>query len=181
MNKILAWVVALTVMTMIERGLTPQVENTIVEIPSTIFAAQNFIHFVTEGELPTIKQLSIALDTLAQAYNEAADGAFSESDAEPPPRDYQSVRNQLRLRFPYLGYYELAWPDRGVVTSDAIGDLADILGDLREVMWRFEYLGANDALWHFKFLFKTHWGLHLRDLSLHLHFKQFYMSDPFDD
>lgn len=168
-------------MTMIERGLTPQVENTIVEIPSTIFAAQNFIHFVTEGELPTIKQLSIALDTLAQAYNEAEDGSFSESDDKPPARKHSTSCNQLRLRFPYLGYYELAWPDRGVVTSDAIGDLADILGDLREVMWRFEYLGANDALWHFKFLFKTHWGLHLRNLNLHLHFKQFYMSDPFDD
>jgi hypothetical protein len=47
--------------------------------------------------------------------------------------------------------------------------LADIVGDLEEVVWRYETLGADDAYWHLRFLFLIHWGQHLRELSLYLH------------
>ena len=140
-------------------------------MPSTILAVQSFLHLSTAGDTPTYRQLSIALDTLVQAHNESTDGIFSEPDADPPARDYERLCQQLRLRFPNLGYYPLAWPKDDFVTgdltvADAIDDLADIIGDLREIIWRFENLGTNDALWHLKFSFQSHWGLHLRQLNL---------------
>jgi hypothetical protein len=55
------------------------------------------------------------------------------------------------------------------MVGNAIDDLTDISGDLREVLWRYETLGADDALWHFHFLFLIHWGQHARELSLYLH------------
>jgi hypothetical protein len=53
--------------------------------------------------------------------------------------------------------------------GDAIEDIADIVGDLKEVLWCFKHTSENDALWNFHNYFKIHWGRHLRDLQLYLH------------
>ena len=61
------------------------------------------------------------------------------------------------------------------MTGDAIDDLADIAGDLEEVLRRFEHSGKNAGDWYFRMLFEIHWGRHLRELQLYLHAK---LTDP---
>lgn len=56
--------------------------------------------------------------------------------------------------------------------SDALDDLRDITLDLREVIWRAERLGLDDAHWYFHLHF-FHWGRHMRELALYLHARQF--------
>jgi hypothetical protein len=84
---------------------------------------------------------------------------------------------EVGARFPNLGYYASADPatvlDEKATVGDAIDDLIDIVRELREVSWRYDALGADDAHWHFRLMFESHWGRHLRDLSLYLYVKQF--------
>ena len=80
--------------------------------------------------------------------------------------------DQLGARFPDYGYYASVDPrlvlEEKPSVGDAIDDLADIVLDLREVSWRYDTFGADDAHWHFRFLFQIHWGAHVRDLSRYL-------------
>jgi hypothetical protein len=55
------------------------------------------------------------------------------------------------------------------MSGDPIDDLADIVGDLSHVIWRYENVGPDEALWYFHFHFQAHGGRHLRELSLYLH------------
>jgi hypothetical protein len=52
--------------------------------------------------------------------------------------------------------------------ADAIDDLADVARDLEEVQRRWKDC-PEDALWHFAFLYRAHWGGHLRSLQVYLH------------
>ncbi len=151
-------------------------------VPPPIHTLQNFLCLVTQGAPLPIAELSRALDRLLMAYHEAASGCGvpEESRAEnrePPGSNYAELYASLGARFPDLGYYATADPslaiDADPVTGDAVDDLADIVRDVREICWRFENLGASDALWHLRFLFEVHWGWHLRHLCLYLHAKQF--------
>jgi hypothetical protein len=146
-------------------------------IPPAIRAASNFLSLVTEGGPPSIKQLTAALDALALAYHEASECMPSGHSKEPPDTEYQALYKTLSLRFPELGYYAVSDPTKEFsaecTTSDAIEDLADIVRDLREIIWRFSNESAEDAIWYFRRLFEMHWGRHLRELSLYLHAKQF--------
>ena len=45
--------------------------------------------------------------------------------------------------------------------------------DLRAILWRFDHLEQDDAHWWLRFMYRAHWGRHLRDLSVYLHVKQF--------
>jgi hypothetical protein len=56
-----------------------------------------------------------------------------------------------------------------VLVGDGIDDIADILLDLKAVLWRFNNTSVDDALWDLKQSFQYHWGLHLRELQLYLH------------
>lgn len=61
--------------------------------------------------------------------------------------------------------------------GDALDDLVDIELDLEQVLRRWE-LSEEDAVWHFGFLFRAHWGQRLRSLQLHLHERAFRRSSP---
>jgi hypothetical protein len=75
-----------------------------------------------------------------------------------------------------LGHYAIANPSdippKEALVGDAIDDIADIVRDLQEVIWRAEHQSENDARWYFRNLFWIHWGRHLRELSLYLHDRQ---------
>ena len=109
------------------------------------------------------------------AYHDAPEGTPAEDDREPPSRIFQEQYAGLGKRFPRHGYYPVADPTEPLnkehMVGDAIDDLADIVGDLEEVVWRSENIGSEDAHWYFKFLYRSHWGKHLRELSLYLHAK----------
>lgn len=137
-----------------------------------------FLELVTIGEPPSLQRLAHALDELALSIYEAPEGSPSELEDDPPDRRYQAVHAELAARFPGLGHYPVVDPLAGEneqpVVSGAIDDLADIVGDLGEVRWRFENIGPDDAYWHFHLLYEVHWGRHLRELGLYLHAVRFY-------
>ncbi len=131
--------------------------------------ARRFLSLMTEAPAPALNELIQSLDELAASVHRTPEGDPSESGLAPPDRDWKSTYAAMGSRFPSLGYYEtidpLGDPAGELVTGDAIDDLADIVGDLEEVVWRYETLGADDAYWHLL----IHWGQHLRDLSRYLH------------
>jgi hypothetical protein len=139
----------------------------------TITAARAFLSLLAEGEPPTDEKLAQALDELAMAYHHAPEGEPSDDDREPPARDHKERYAALCERFPHLGLYAVADPREAInedgMCGDGIDDLTDIENDLAEVVWRFENLGPDDAHWHFKLLFRCHWGRHLRELALYVH------------
>lgn len=66
----------------------------------------------------------------------------------------------------------LAPIDDEKMLSGAVDDIADITMDLREVIWRDENLGKDDAAWYFRLMY-FHWARHARELGLYLHARQF--------
>jgi hypothetical protein len=120
--------------------------------------------------------LAEVLDRLAMAYHQTPD-VESEAQVRVPDgatSSYQELRAEIGPQFPDLGLYatiEPGDPDKldGMV-GDAIDDLADIAGDLQEVIWRAENVGTDDAAWHFRFGYLSHWGQHLMELRGHVHY-----------
>ena len=94
---------------------------------------------------------------------------------EPPEKNYQEIRGAITRRFPKLGFYCTVDADPStienaeILTGDAVDDLTDIVSDLLEVKWLLENTSINNALWHFQFTYRSHWGFHLRELQLFLH------------
>jgi hypothetical protein len=142
---------------------------------SSLAAVRAFVTLATEGPPPTLDALIQALDSLAAAYHGAPAGRPAD-DAEPPEGDYAASYATLSDRFPDYGFYATTDPSEpvsDVLAGDAIDDLADIVGDLSDLIWREDVLGADDAHWWLRERFATHWGRHLRDLSVYLHTKRF--------
>lgn len=99
-----------------------------------------------------------------------------DTDVVHPPRgSYEEIRKVLEENFPELGYYHVADPmidiekDAEVVVGNAFDDLADIILDLKEVVWRMEQVSMNDAKENFLWGYKAHWGLHLVQLQSYLY------------
>ena len=144
----------------------------------TTGAARSFLQLIFEGQSPNDEELARALDELAMAYHETPEGGPADDDDDYPHAsldDYKRRYAQLASRFPNHGYYAVTDPNETVpqesLVGDAIDDLADIARELQEVLWRLDRFGADDAHWHFKLGYRTHWGLHLRELSHYLHAK----------
>jgi len=116
------------------------------------------------------------LDRLLVAYHDTRDAA-PDSETHPPSLSYDAVRKRVQRSFPGFGYY--AWsppetlPGDAVMTGDAVDDLADIYKELSGVAWLSENSSNADAVWHFRFGFRSHWGRHLLDLRSYLHWRLF--------
>ncbi|GEL69463.1 DUF5063 domain-containing protein [Myxococcus virescens] len=123
--------------------------------------------------------LRAALDRLALAYHFAAVPFDQTKHPDAPRADYWSLRECIAPLFPALGLYNEALHivdkvgESELSIGDAIDDLTDIAMDLHSVLFRWENTSEEDALWHFRFGFETHWGLHLRSLQLYLHQRAF--------
>ena len=142
-------------------------------VPANISAAQHFVDLATVGTIPTKEGLARCLDELALSYHDTPAGEPSESDAEPPS-EIDSLHADIAARFPDLGFYGTVFgidvPGEATI-GDAIDDILDITNDLKEVLWRFDRLGTDDAHWYFRMLFQIHWGEHLRGLSHYLYWR----------
>lgn len=136
-----------------------------------------FIALLTVDPPPSLDRLAHSLDDLALLVHETPEGAPADSNLEPPEAEFKDTYDVLAARFPDFGFYPVAdplsAPGEEQMLGDAIDDLADIVGDLREVIWRYENLGQADAFWHLHDLYRIHWGRHLRDLSGYVHAKRF--------
>lgn len=119
--------------------------------------------------------LRAALDWLALAYH-FADASFDHAEYPDAPRaDYRALRECIAPLFPSLGFYNEALHltdkvgESELSIGDALDDLTDIARDMHSVLFCWENTSEEDALWHFRFGFENHWGLHLRSLQLYLH------------
>jgi len=128
----------------------------------------------TEDDL---RELADILDELAALGRHAPD--VFDDQPDPPSVDYKPFRDLASKRFSTLGLYNLpadiasAVGEAELVVADAIDDLADIARDFAGVRWCFEHTSENDALWHFRFGYESHWGKHLSDLRWYLHALRF--------
>jgi hypothetical protein len=118
--------------------------------------------------------LGLVLDRLALASHFIAYNFDDKDYEEAPDRDSKMLRQLITSRFPNFRYYNspeevtLNISKTKIVVGDAIDDIIDITVELSNVMWCWKNTSIEDALWHFKNRFDTHWELHLRDLQLYL-------------
>jgi hypothetical protein len=138
---------------------------------------EHFLSFVLEidGAEPAAEsKLEFLLGQLALGRH---DGSF-EGDAtaypDPPEQSYKELYAIIGERFPTLGLYNMPGPKNEFGVSeggvgDAVDDLTDIVKDLVDVAWRFENTSVADAMWHFAWGYRNHWGEHLRDLQRFLY------------
>lgn len=142
-----------------------------------IAAVRGFVTAVVEGEPLPASQLAAGLDAVACAYHQTPMVAPQGQDQAAPEPDLRRLADLLRDRYPDLGAYVVTAPIgpwRGeVVTSDAISDLADVIGELGKVVWRAETLGLDEARWYFRTSYETYWGRRLCDLRSYLHGRMF--------
>ncbi|MCZ8374461.1 MAG: DUF5063 domain-containing protein [Beijerinckiaceae bacterium] len=146
-----------------------------------IEAAEAFLELFKKAQPKeqSIAKLALILDQLLIAYDLSDEQQFDPTDfMDPPGIDYVTRRQLVESAFPALGFYhsidhievdKLVEPSIG----DAVDDLADIYADLHAVVWRWKNTSKEDAIWHFRFTFQTHWGRHLIDLRSHLHYRMF--------
>ena len=142
-------------------------------------AALSFLELLENGESDhpiEIESLEMVLDKLALTYHFVGESSDDENEyAAAPIRDYSRWRELVGGRFPNLGFYNIPSTisikigDAEVDTGDALDDLADIANELSEFAWRWQNNGENDALWHLRFSYESHWGSHLRSLQMYLH------------
>jgi len=122
-----------------------------------------------------LRELALCLDQLALAYRFVKND-FEELDyPSAPSSDYNRLCELARERFPDFGWYqqlsniEVQNEEAAILTHDALDDIADIALALDEVRWCWENTSHDDAMWHFKFGYESHWGDHLRHLQLYVH------------
>ena len=134
-------------------------------------SVRKFLTAILEGSPPTNNDLVRTLDELVSAYHDTPDSFDESNDKEAPAGDYDRVSALLAKRFPDFGFYAVADPIdmklEAPGVGDAIDDLADIVLDMQETIWRFENVSEADGNWYFRFSY-YHWGIHIRALSLYL-------------
>jgi hypothetical protein len=143
--------------------------------PDTIRAAIDNYLDLLDGKPKTgqreLKELTLALDRLVAEYQRSEDAEVVDDDADAPSTD--SIYQQAAASYPTLGYYTHIAPDEDMNArpglADAIDDLADIARDLSEVLWHLDQGRVTDAIWHFRFTYQIHWGVHLHSLRVYLH------------
>ena len=145
--------------------------------PDTIRSAIESYLGLLDGKPKTeqheLKALTFALDRLVAEYQRSENVDVADEEADPPETDYQSLYQRADASFPTLGYYTHIAPDEDVSAkpglADAIDDLADIARDLSDVIWHLDQGRAANAIWHFRFTYEVHWGMHLQGLRGYLH------------
>ena len=119
-----------------------------------------------------LKELTLALDRLVAEYQRTEDVDVIGDEADVPSADYQSIYTQAGASYPTLGYYTHVAPDEGMDAKpglmDAIDDLVDIARDLNDVLRHLDQGRVTDAIWHFRFTYQIHWGVHLHNLRVYL-------------
>jgi len=143
---------------------------------------ESFLSFVKDQKphsrtLADLKTLSDHLYEILMQGRRIQDKDFKTNleGLGPEKWPYKERREICTARFPILGMYNL--PERithqigetNWLVGDAIDDLADIIGDLQEVLWFHEKANSNDALRHFSFGYRSHWGYHAENLLWYLH------------
>lgn len=123
-----------------------------------------------------IRLILKTLDKIALFIENTEVALENEDDDELIPGfEYQATRRQIEKRFPNWGFYNqcndisINIADTTVIVGDAIDDIADIICELKLVLWVFENQSSNNAMWHLNFCYEHHWREHLLYLKLYEH------------
>lgn len=148
-----------------------------------VAAISGFLELVTgtpAHEDERLPKLAAALDRLAWQYHAVPDLGLDDSDLNTPSLGHEEYKRVYALAcgsFPDFGYYQDVDPDEGLdqelMVADAIDDLADIVLDLRGVLWQLENVGEKNAFWEFRFGYQSHWGRHLLSLRQYIHLRAY--------
>ncbi len=118
------------------------------EATPTIRRVRSFLALLRDGESPSDMELAGALDRLAVAYHDAPAGQAADDERDAPETDFMESYAALGKRFPEFGLYAVADPTEPLndepMVGDAIDDLADIVRELDEVLWRFDILERDE-------------------------------------
>ena len=140
---------------------------------TAVEVAQEFLTVLWADATPDDAHLAKALDRLLAASHdvEPADGV--DCDVVPPKEEWSELYKQVSVRFPDYGRYAVAnsltLEEGRLITGDPIDDLTDLTTDLRQVVWRGDNFGPDEAAWYFRLMYEVHWGRHARELALFLH------------
>jgi hypothetical protein len=143
-------------------------------LPKNLTAAQRFVDFATIGEVPSLGMLARCVDELALSYHDTPPGEPDDND-ETRPAEINAVYKDIGSRFTAFGHYSTVFGidvSEEALIGDAIDDILDITNDLKEVLWRYERFGVDDANWYLRMLYQIHWGEHLRRLAYYLYWLQ---------
>lgn len=139
-------------------------------------AVRTYLAALSSTERQNIMLLAESLDLLALAYHHTPEGKL-DSDSEPLVPSYEECYRKASEVFPEFGVYATvdptANPDETPTMGDAIDDLADIAVELWGVAWRWDNTSHDDANWHFREGFRTHWGKHLVEVRSYVYARQF--------
>lgn len=134
----------------------------------------DFVAYCTEPGQKNRIELLVRCDRILAAIHDLPDVADDSDYPDPPEKEYKKTRELVSAAFPDFGFYNLpdtVLEDIGgskVMVGDAIDDITDIVDEFTEVLWRHEHTSAEDAIWHLRFGYTSHWGRHMRDLQFYL-------------
>ena len=118
--------------------------------------------------------LKVLLIDLYRLFLHVSHDFDSEDYPNSPEINYNTIRKNVTLNFPELGYYHSITESYKVskepiiIKGDAVDDLTDIIIDVLDVRWRMDNTSVNDALWHFDTSMKIHSEQHLVNLLTYL-------------
>lgn len=121
--------------------------------------------------------LAHILDELAIRVHDLS-GIFIDTESEDEPRlDYQDTYKILMQHFSDYRYYstvlDINDPAKtdNLAVGDPLDDLADIAVDLSDVLGVAKKFGEAAGQYAFVDSYHIHWGYHLRQLQLFLHYR----------
>lgn len=115
------------------------------------------------GSVTPIDDLVCSLDLLAYLAHDVQCEFDDTVYPEPPVRDARMTYALSMKWFPYDAN------KADSIDPYAVMDLSEVADDLMDTAWRFENTSESDALWHYQFEFRSHWGHHLRSLQKAIH------------
>ncbi len=142
-------------------------------------AIRQYLTLIEEGagsDEEVEKQLVERLDHLAYAMHFVGDPFEEDEYPHPQWPDQDRLRDLICQRFSRLGWYNVpeCVTDKlmqcGLMVGDAIDDVLDIANELYNVEWCWVNTSEEDAMWHLKFTWESHWNEHLRNLQLFMHY-----------
>jgi hypothetical protein len=112
-------------------------------------------------------------------------GYIEDTDLKAPRQDYNLVRQQLAERFPDLGNYWITLhhevsKEGKLAYGDAIDDLADIVGEIAEVLWLKDNASRADALAGLRHRYDMHICNHVVPLRNYLESVKFFIVSEYD-
>ena len=137
-------------------------------MPTNILAAiEEFLRVLRagreSGSTKPVEDLTQCLDLLAYLAHDVTCDFDDAEYPDPPEIDGRATYLLCEKWLPYDGIKGSS------LEPYAAMDLSELTDDLIRIHWRFKNTSESDALWHYQFGFRSHWGHHLRSVQNAIH------------